>query len=139
LNVLLYDNDCGFCSRIVRLVLRHEKRHTLLFAGLQSPYAQHLLRNHAENNEVDSVLWVDLVDSKTPRQVLKKSAAALRLCSYLGGWWQWLRIAWIVPRPIRDATYDVIARNRHRLQGDAACALPTPNENSRFLDTAPSP
>jgi len=137
LNVLLYDDDCGFCSRQIQFILRHEKHHTLLFSGLGSPYARHLLRHHAEFNEVDSVLWVDLVDSATPRRVLAKSAAALRLCTYLGGGWQWLRIAWIVPRPVRDAAYDIIARNRHRLVGDSVCALPTPAENSRFVNDAP--
>ena len=137
MSVLLYDGQCGFCSRIVQLVLRHEKQRTLLFSGLQSPYAQHLLRNHAEYNNVDSVLWVDLDDPATPRQVLAKSSAVLRLCSYLGGWWQWLRIAWIVPRPVRDALYDIIARNRHRLKSESVCALPTPAESDRFLDAAP--
>ena len=120
------------------MILQHEKHRTLLFAGLQSPYAQHILRQHTEFAEVDSVLWVDLDDSHAPQRILAKSSAALCLCSYLGGWWQLLRFAWIVAHPIRDWLYDIIARNRHRLMAASVCRLPRPEDNVRFRHDAPN-
>ena len=54
-----------------------------------------------------------------------KSDAALHLLRYLRRPWPLLRVLRFVPRPARDAVYDVIARHRYRWFGRAeyACAL----------------
>lgn len=140
--VLLFDGECGFCSRVVQWVLRHERRSSLRFASLQSPVAQQLLQGHPQEARGDSVLWIDTDSSLQPLRILDRSAATLRLCRYLGGAWNLLRVAWLVPRPLRDALYDLVARHRHRLASDPACALPTTQQRRRFLvdlqDVAPA-
>jgi predicted DCC family thiol-disulfide oxidoreductase YuxK len=52
----------------------------------------------------------------------------------LGGFWHvvsWLRV---VPRPIRDAIYDTIAKRRYRWFGKFdTCRIPSPELRARFL------
>jgi predicted DCC family thiol-disulfide oxidoreductase YuxK len=41
----------------------------------------------------------------------------------------------LVPRPIRDAVYNLVARNRYRWFGkQEACWLPRPEWRHRFID-----
>ena len=53
-----------------------------------------------------------------------KSEAALRIARELPRW-QWTWVFHFIPRVIRDAIYDVVARNRYRWFGRRdACILP---------------
>jgi predicted DCC family thiol-disulfide oxidoreductase YuxK len=131
--ILLYDGSCGFCSASVQLVLRHDRMGTLRFAALQSAFSERFLARHSELQGVDSMIWVDPAKDR----VLTRSAAALRVAAYLGGLWRLALVLWIVPRPIRDWGYDLVARHRHLLMGKAAqCLVPSPDVRHRFLDSA---
>jgi predicted DCC family thiol-disulfide oxidoreductase YuxK len=132
--VLLYDGACGLCGATVRFVLRHERRRTLRFAALGGRYARGVVARHPGLDGTDSVVWVDPATGIRPERVLLRSAAALRVAGYLGGAWRLLRVVWLVPRPLRDAAYDLVARHRHRLSAAGACVVPGPEERSRFLD-----
>ncbi|NUQ50896.1 MAG: DUF393 domain-containing protein, partial [Phycisphaerae bacterium] len=67
-------------------------------------------------------------------QVHVRSGAALRILRRLGFPWSMLSILLAVPRPVRDAIYDWIARRRYRWFGRRdSCAVP-PALRSRFLD-----
>jgi predicted DCC family thiol-disulfide oxidoreductase YuxK len=133
--ILLYDGTCGFCAASVRLVLRHDRRHTLRFASLQGEYGTAVRSRHGELDRVDSIVWVDPDSEGGKEAVAVRSEAALRVARYLGGWWTLGLAGWVIPRPIRDALYDLIARNRHKLVGGgASCLLPDPEVRQRFLD-----
>ncbi len=133
---LFYDGTCGFCSGIIQFILRHESsRQTLHFATLQGPAAAALRQKHPQLANVDSVVWYDPATAKRRERVRVRSAAGLAAAAYLGGMWRFLAaLAWWVPRPIRDAVYNLVARNRHRLVRNDACLLPTPEQRARFLD-----
>ena len=67
-------------------------------------------------------------------RLFTRSAAALRIAGRLRAPWPLLRIFWIVPRPLRDAIYDWIARNRYRWFGKMdACPLPDEDLRDRFV------
>ncbi len=131
--VLLYDGACGFCGAAVRVVLRHDRRGTLRFASLAGAFAQGVVERHPELASADSMVWVEPATGGRGERVLTRSAAALRVAAYLGGAWRLLLAGWLVPRPARDAAYDLVARHRHRLAG-AACVVPTAAERARFLE-----
>ena len=80
------------------------------------------------------MIWVD--DPGAPNErVLIRSAAGLRIARYMGGFWRLTLLAAIVPRPIRDAMYDFIARHRHRLiPASDRCYVPPAAVRPRFLD-----
>ena len=133
--VLLYDGTCGFCAWSVQLVLRHDRRQTLRFASLQGDYGTAVCSRHAELAGVDSIVWVEPAEQGGTELVAVRSEAALRVARYLGGWWRLGLVSWVIPRPIRDALYDLIARHRHKLIGaGASCLLPAPDVRQRFLD-----
>lgn len=137
--ILLFDGTCGFCARNVQFVLGHERRdRSLRFASLQSGVGTELYARHADLRDVDSVIWVepgDASDGAHPERVLVRSAAVLRVLQYLGGGWAILgAIGAFVPRVLRDAVYDFVARHRHQLiRGDASCLLPTAEQQTRFI------
>ena len=129
---MLYDGTCGFCAASVQFVLRHERQHGLRFAALESDLGHAIRRRHPALAAVDSMIWVE--PTATGERVLTRSAAALRVARYIGGPWRALALAGLVPRPIRDAVYDLIARHRHRLVREAEqCYLPPPAVRARFL------
>jgi predicted DCC family thiol-disulfide oxidoreductase YuxK len=127
--ILLYDGTCGFCARSVQFLLRHERaRRTLRFATLQGSIGAEVMRARPELAGFDSLVWYD-----APR-VLVRSDAVLAAADYLGGAWRLLGdVARVIPRALRDAAYDLVARHRYRIAG-RACLVPTPAERARFLD-----
>lgn len=133
--VLLYDGTCGFCAESVQLVLRHDRRRTLRFAALQGEFGTAMRASHPELAHVDSIIWVERDADGRASRVLVRSDAALRVAEYLGGWWRLAGAARLLPRPVRDAAYDFIARHRHRLLGGGpSCLVPSPEVRERFLD-----
>jgi predicted DCC family thiol-disulfide oxidoreductase YuxK len=133
--VMLYDGVCGFCNKSVRLILDHDRRETMRFAALQSSYALAIIERHPKLREVDSVVIVENARGGTDERVYVRSNAALKIASYLGGFWKLFLAAKVIPRPVRDYLYDLFARNRYRLFGKYdSCMLPPPAVRSRFLD-----
>ncbi len=81
------------------------------------------------------MVWVEPGGASGGDRVLVRSDAALRVARYLGGRWNLALIGWVLPRSIRDAFYNLIARHRHRLlETDPSCLLPEPEVRERFLD-----
>ena len=63
-----------------------------------------------------------------------KSDAALTVLSRLSGW-QWTRALFAVPRPLRNAVYNLIARNRYRIFGKyEECFVPDAEMRARVLE-----
>jgi predicted DCC family thiol-disulfide oxidoreductase YuxK len=94
-----------------------------------------VIARHHEVAGVDALLWVEPPVAGSPERVLARSEAALRVAAYLGGLWRVALVGAVVPRPLRDALYDLVARHRHRLVAPpTACYAPPAEVRSRFLD-----
>ena len=132
--VLLYDGECGFCAESVQMVLRHDRRRRVRFAPLQGAFAASVRARHSELQSIDSMIWVERVESGSER-VFVRSAAALRLARYLGGVWRVLLLGYLLPRTARDGLYNFIARHRHQVPGTrSACLVVPPDMRERFLN-----
>lgn len=134
--LVLYDGTCGFCSSSVRFLLDRDGAHDRFrFAALQSARGERLQSLYPELAQVDSIVVVERFTDGRPH-VRIKSDAALRLVRLLPALWPllgWLGL--VLPRALRDALYDGVARSRHRLMGRRdACALLAPAERAKFLD-----
>lgn len=115
-------------------MLRHDRRGTLRFAPLQGRFGAAVITRHPELTDVDSMLWVEAPGTAAER-VGVRSAAALRVAAYLGGFWTVASAARVLPRAWCDAAYALIARHRHNLFGSAEpCVVPEPGQRARFLD-----
>lgn len=63
-----------------------------------------------------------------------RSDAALRLAGYLRGAGRLLALLRLVPRPLRNRIYDVVARNRYRWFGRRdVCMTPGAGRAARFI------
>lgn len=65
---------------------------------------------------VDSLIWVD-----EGRKEIYSTAMIRAMVSCRGPLW---KLLFLFPKPIRDAVYKWVARNRYRLFGTKACELP---------------
>lgn len=128
--VILFDGECNLCDWSVRFVVRHDPRGRFRLAALQSPAGRRLLAERGvDPRGIDSVVLIE------GERWYARSDAALRIARGLAGPWPLLSALRIVPRPLRDWAYDVVARNRFRWFGRRdACLLPTPALRERFLD-----
>ncbi len=134
--IILYDGVCGLCNRSVQFLLKQDKGERLQFASLQSDFARKILARHGINPDELDTLHVVVNYEQPDELILNRSNAVLRAGSELGGIWKTLAaIAGIVPAPLRDLGYRLVARNRYRLFGKfETCMLPDPGQRSRFLD-----
>src|SRR4051812_35147297 len=110
-DVILFDGVCIFCSRWVRFVAKRDTAKRFRFTPIQSDYGATLARTFG----------IDPDDPNTNAvvhggKVFVKSDAALTVLSNLPGW-SWTRALFPVPKPLRNAVYGLIARNRYRIFG----------------------
>ena len=128
-DLVFYDGTCGLCHRGVRFFLAEDR------VGTSFQFAP--LGGELYRKEIgDQAGLPDSIIVRTAAgETLIRSTAILHLAKRLGGWWRVLAtLGWVVPRPLRDAAYDVIARVRYRVFGRApeACPILPPDLRSRF-------
>ena len=127
--VILFDGVCNLCSGSVQFILKRDKEKKFLFASLQSAYGQNILNQFALPTDTFNS-FILLEDGK----IFTRSTAALKMFSQLKGW-KWVKLFWIVPKFIRDAVYNLIAKNRYKWFGKKdECWIPTPELKARFLE-----
>lgn len=142
-NLVLFDGVCNLCNGFVRFLLRHDRRGRLTFGSLQSESARRLLSRQAEavagrpaadpSTDTDPLTSIVYVRHG---QYYTRSTAVLRILGDLGGGWRLFGILRLIPRPVRDAIYGWIARNRYRWAGKRErCMIPDPALETRFLDS----
>jgi predicted DCC family thiol-disulfide oxidoreductase YuxK len=129
-NVIVFDGVCNLCSISVLFIIKRDKRAVFRFAPVQSAAgADYLKQYDIDPASVRSILLVK------DGQAYRKSAAALKIVKELYGPWRLMSIFTIVPRPIRDWFYDLIAKNRYKWFGKKdSCMVPTEDIKTRFLD-----
>lgn len=127
--VVLFDGVCNLCNASVDFIIRRDRKGRLRFAALQSEAAKTFLGNlEIPKSLPDSILFYE------NEKLYSRSAAVLRIASYLGFPWVLAKIFIIIPAFVRDAVYDFVARNRFRWFGKKeTCRMPTQEERGRFL------
>ena len=128
--VVVFDGVCNLCNGFVQFVIPRDPRGRFRFAALQSQAAARLMAEAgATPGESDTVVLID------DGRAFFRSSAALRIARRLRFPWPLLYVLVVVPRPIRDWVYDLIARNRYRWFGQRdQCLVPGPGIRERFLD-----
>ena len=102
---------------------------SLRFAPLQSEVGQGLLDAHGLRADyLDSLVYL------RDGEAHLKSDGAVRIARHLGRPWRWLRVLQAVPRPIRDAGYDLLGGVRYRIFGKReTCMVPDAELRARFV------
>ncbi|MFN5169650.1 MAG: thiol-disulfide oxidoreductase DCC family protein [Cyclobacteriaceae bacterium] len=126
--VILFDGVCNLCNSSVQFVIRNDPSGHFRFAALQSDFARDQLKKFQVADGLDSIVLIE------DGVLYTRSTAALRVSRHLRGW-SWLYAFRWVPRFLRDAVYNLIARHRYRLFGrQQECMLPTPELRARFIN-----
>ncbi len=109
---IYYDGACGSCHRVVRFVLTEDRAQHFRFAPLQSVgFAPLVLSPEAARVLPDSFVVADQRD-----RLLLKSDAAIHVLCRIGGIWRLFgALLMCVPKRLRDAGYDLVGANRHRM------------------------
>ena len=136
MTVVFYDGVCGLCNRLVRFLIRRDRRSSLRFAPLQGEVARAALPRHGITPmDLDSVVVV--TGWRTDRErASSRSKAVMTALIALGGPWQIAGAALrLVPSPLADVVYRFVARKRYATFGKfESCAMPPPEWRDRFLE-----
>lgn len=127
--IILFDGECNFCDKSVQFIIKRDKKAIYKFASLQSKIGQGILKEFCVPLNVNSLILIE------GNRYYFKSSAALRICKNLNGGWKLFSLLLMMPTPIRDFFYTIIARNRYKWFGKKeSCMLPSPEIRRRFLD-----
>jgi predicted DCC family thiol-disulfide oxidoreductase YuxK len=67
--------------------------------------------------------------------VYQRSTAALKVLKDMGGYWKLFYVFIIIPRPLRDMIYDLVAKYRYRIFGKKeSCMVPSADLRKRFIE-----
>ena len=127
--VVLFDGVCLLCSGFVHFVLDNTPPQVKV-CPLQSELGKEILAKHNLRCRLDTIVLVDRDGAHT------RSTAVLRIFQMCGFPYSLAaKICLVIPSPLRDVGYRVIAVSRYRLFGkdDESCRMMTPLIRERFL------
>lgn len=132
-NIVLFDGVCALCNHSIDYLIKLDKKLKFKYAPLQGETAKAIFNRHTiQGDALKSIIFVKKSDDG--EQVFNRSDAVLESLITIGGFWNIAAIFKIIPRFIRDAIYDFVARNRYKWFGKyETCRLPTPEERELFL------
>lgn len=134
-NVLFFDGVCGLCNRSVDFILSHDHRGAIRFSPLQGETAERVSGGewrvaNSETQTFDTIVWLD----SSGREFVRSAAAVRVLWRMGGGWWLIGWLLYLIPRPLRDIGYRLVAAHRFQWFGKKeTCRLPSLAERERFL------
>jgi predicted DCC family thiol-disulfide oxidoreductase YuxK len=128
--VLYFDGECNLCNGAVQFFIVRTSGKTLHFASLQGKAGEAM-----KSRLLPSQQGLDTIVLEINGEFYFKSSAALRACGYLRGFWPMMKVFLVFPGFIRNAVYDLVARNRIKWFGKAdQCLMPKPEWKAQFLD-----
>jgi predicted DCC family thiol-disulfide oxidoreductase YuxK len=128
--IVVFDGRCALCSSFAQFILQKDRYARFRLLAAQTELGGALYR-HFDLDPVDYQTHIFLQDGKA----CFRSEATMRILGGLGMPWRLLAMCGrVVPPPLRDAVYDMVARNRVRWFGAREqCYLPEPSQADRFL------
>ena len=118
-DTVVFDGLCNLCGTVVDFIDARHAGEAFTFVPMQSPRGKGLLEAHGVSiDRVDTFLLI------RHGGALVRSDAAIAIAAELRRPWNLLALARLVPRPVRDWVYSLVARNRYRWFGKrATCKL----------------
>ncbi len=129
-SVILFDGVCNLCNGFVQFLILRDPKRRYRYASLQSETGKKLMEEVGLSLvQIDSVILIEGGKAYTHSDV------ALRVSAHMGALWPLFQVFYLLPKFIRDAIYNWIARNRYKWFGKREfCMVPTPELKSLFLD-----
>ncbi|WP_208586424.1 thiol-disulfide oxidoreductase DCC family protein [Gracilibacillus suaedae] len=125
--ILVYDGECNFCSKFIKFLLKINKNSSLRVTSFNSKwYNEFTIKNGIKDN-VDSIILIN------SNRMYVYSDAILHVIVQANKLFIPLFILKIIPKPIRDFFYKIVAKYRKKLSKPIKCSLPSQNERKYFL------
>jgi len=137
--VCFFDGHCKLCNGAVRWLIRRDRRDCLRFAALESAIGEELMARHGisalHSKSGPTTILVVRGFGGPDERVLARSEAVLALLGQLPQPWPTIAtVLSLIPRPVRDLGYRLIARWRYRIWGRLEiCTIPSADERMRYL------
>ncbi len=130
-DILFYDGYCVLCHSAVKFVVKHDRSGTAFrFAPLNGKTFEATVPVN-QRSELSNSMVVRTDEGL----LLMRSNALVHILQRLGGKWKIVATAVaVIPRPLRDMFYNVIARIRYRVfeRRDHLCPVVPGNLRARF-------
>ncbi len=117
-DIILFDGDCAYCNGWVKWITKRDTVDRFAFAPLTSKEGIALRKKHRIPDHLDSIVLVQGEEAFT------RSDAAWRVLNGLPGNALWGGLLRVIPRPLRNWGYDLVAKNRRRPGLKDECELP---------------
>ncbi|WP_394246532.1 thiol-disulfide oxidoreductase DCC family protein [Vibrio profundi] len=129
-NIVIFDGVCNLCHGAVRFIIERDPHANFSFCTQQSETGQRLLQQHGLLDEAtDTVILIQ------GAQCFTESDAVLEISKNLAGAWPLLRHFSVLPKPVRNSMYRLVAKYRYRFFGKREyCLYPSETLKSRFLE-----
>ena len=124
--IILFDGVCNMCVGSVNFIIKRDSKDVFRFASLQGDVGKKMIKKYS----LSMASIVLIKDGKVKTQ----SSAVLSILFHLNTFWKVLIVFYIIPYPIRDILYNIVAKTRYFLFGKRdKCMVPDENLNSKFL------
>ena len=104
--LVVFDGFCVLCSGWVDFIIARDPAARFRFVAIQTPLGRRLARRFGIDPDVPETNVV----VAGGRAYFKLESALMVLAEFPG--WRWTRIAYLLPKAVRNFLYDRIARNR---------------------------
>jgi predicted DCC family thiol-disulfide oxidoreductase YuxK len=130
MNIILFDGVCNLCNSTVNFIIDHDKNNRFKFASLQSAYGQSVIKRFNLTNQ-----YLDTLVLLEGEKVYLRAVAVLRILKHLGGVYRLAYIFIIIPSPILNFFYNIVAKYRYRWFGKRdTCRVPDESLKQKFIE-----
>lgn len=116
----------------MRYLIRKDRKKQLYFAPLQGITAQAIL-SETDRKSLTSIVYNRVKKDGSTEQLRQSDAAMLALIDTGSFWRICVSPARLLPKKLRDRSYDWFTRNRDKFEKGTVCQIPSPAEHSRIL------
>jgi predicted DCC family thiol-disulfide oxidoreductase YuxK len=131
--LLFYDGDCSFCARWVESVMRADSAHRIRVGKQQGTTFQRVRERFPKLGKLESVVLV----KRRPgygEEFFTRSTAIRKLIDGLPGFRIFATILHLVPTPLSDLGYWIVAKLREPLFSRWADCRPHLEKSALFVD-----
>ncbi|MBN2174776.1 MAG: DUF393 domain-containing protein [Bacteroidales bacterium] len=127
--LILFDDRCNLCSWLVRYILKRDKKDIFRFGSLFSAKGKQIKKPLPWEQQKNTIIYFE------NNEVFTQSDAAIRILVRLGGIYSLFKAFVLIPKPVRDSIYKIIAKYRYRIFGRREKPMEPPLHHKwKFID-----
>ena len=128
--IILFDGVCNMCIASIQFIIKKDSKDIFRLASIQSSVGQEIIKKYSiDIQKKDSIVLIN------GGNISYQSTAVLYVLYKLNTFWKFFLIFYVIPYPIRDYIYYLVAKSRYSLFGKRdMCIVPDEYIKSKFLN-----